>query len=296
MKSYLQEFYTGLDFPAEATASLLTAYGKLRASREANRIFVRYLLLYSTHDLFDVWDQIPAELAEAAKYAECNPRELELLFVSLLTPELRRRYRKAGYSEEMFGNAMLDLRCKAIECHDLYGVWGIFTFMWMRYWFHLRRFAFGRLQFELMPLSRVISAGQLTLERGDTVINVHIPSLGPLHPDEVLASYREAQAFFAPQLAGKPVVFHCSSWLLFPKHREILPAHSNILRFASDYALYDWATDPTKHDLWRIFYKNAEKPPHELPRSTSLERAYAELLEKGELPGWGAGVFTLPNS
>ena len=62
-------------------------------------------------------------------------------------------------------------------------------------------------------------------------------------------------------------------------------------RFAEDFELYDSGESREGEDLWRIFYKNAKNPPDQLPRSTTLERVYADLLMRGELPGWGSGVL-----
>ncbi|HII79717.1 MAG TPA: DUF5596 domain-containing protein [Methanosarcina sp.] len=44
-------------------------------------------------------------------------------------------------------------------------------------------------------------------------------------------------------------------------------------------------------DSWRIFGKDAGKPPVDLPRDTSLQKAFAEYLEKGGTPGVGYGIL-----
>jgi len=51
-----------------------------------------------------------------------------------------------------------------------------------------------------------------TLKRGDTVINFHIPSAGPLTDEKRLDSYKQAYKFFGGK-DGEPMAFVCGSWL-----------------------------------------------------------------------------------
>ena len=90
-----------------------------------------------------------------------------------------------------------------------------------------------------------------------------------------------------------PMADHCLRQLAFRRHAELLGENANITRFAAAYHLYDWGNyaSAASSDLWRIFYRDAGKAPAELPRRTSLERAYAGLLLRGELPGFGAGIL-----
>lgn len=45
------------------------------------------------------------------------------------------------------------------------------------------------------------------------------------------------------------------------------------------------------HDLWRIFGADADLPYDQLPKDTSLKKAYAEYLTAGNQVGEGFGVF-----
>jgi hypothetical protein len=86
--------------------------------------------------------------------------------------------------------------------------------------------------------------------------------------------------------------FCCGSWLLSPDNKVILSEKSNIARFSDDFKIVNVTVpeDP-RHDLWRIFYKDAQKPYEELPRETSLQKAYAEFLCGGGVPREGFGAF-----
>jgi hypothetical protein len=43
--------------------------------------------------------------------------------------------------------------------------------------------------------------------------------------------------------------------------------------------------------MWRIFGKYGNGPVEVLPRKTSLQRAYADFIEKGGIPGGSKGAF-----
>ena len=86
------------------------------------------------------------------------------------------------------------------------------------------------------------------------------------------------------------MIFHCHSWLLDPRLAQVLPPTSNILHFAALFTLYH-ATEAEKNDcMWRIYYRDMDKPLAELPRDTALQAAYADFLLAGNLPGEGYGI------
>ena len=121
------------------------------------------------------------------------------------------------------------------------------------------------------------------------MINVHIPSCGPLDPEAFKASYAKAAEFYKEEFQDQPLVFVCTSWLLFPAHKEILPEHSNIRAFLSDYDVYE--TNEDNGDLWRIYYGAEEKGFENLPENTGLERAYKKWLVDGHMAGYARGVY-----
>ncbi|QOV19367.1 hypothetical protein INP51_15765 [Blautia liquoris] len=110
------------------------------------------------------------------------------------------------------------------------------------------------------------SLNGVTLKKGDKVINMHIPSSGSFSEKTRMDSYQRAYRFFEKDFPEKTVPIVCSSWLLYPGYRDIT-------------------------DSWRIFGKDAGKPPVDLPRDTSLQKAFAEYLEKGGTPGVGYGIL-----
>ena len=106
---------------------------------------------------------------------------------------------------------------------------------------------------------------------------------------EAEESYAEAAEFFKKNLGGAPAVFHCESWLLADYHEEMLQKDSGILTFARRYQLVE--RTPPEGDLWRIFYKDADLSPEDLPEDTALKRGYKKHLTAGNALYGGRGLF-----
>ena len=88
----------------------------------------------------------------------------------------------------------------------------------------------------------------------------------------------------------KPVVFVCKSWLLFPKNKEFLRPTSNLALFMSDFTIVEIGYYEDYSWRWRLF-DTKESNIEKLPQNTSLQRMYIQLMKRGELTGWGYGVF-----
>lgn len=121
------------------------------------------------------------------------------------------------------------------------------------------------------------------------VINMHIPSCGPLKKEDCEASFRQAAAFFADAFPGEEIAFFCESWLLYPRHREFLSPDSGIVQFMSFFDIYK--TEEGDGDLWRIYNREYDGNPEALPEETTIQRGYKKLLLSGGHAGYGEGIF-----
>lgn len=284
----LQDFASEHEFPVEATESLQDALEIIGADDRLYAIFrtweenywkdpdMDYQTLWATLEALDGTDGI-------SKYT------LELLFIIGISRRTRELYEEQGISMEIFHDSMADMHWKLLECHKMYGIWGTFVIEWFPWWFRLKRFALGRLQFERITFGDEYEKDGLILHKDSPVINVHIPSCGPLDPEAFKASYAKSAEFYKEEFQDQPLVFVCNSWLLFPAHKEILPEHSNIRAFLSDYDVYE--TNEDNGDLWRIYYGAEEKGFENLPENTGLERAYKKWLVDGHMAGYARGVY-----
>ncbi|MGN0400549.1 MAG: acyltransferase domain-containing protein [Blautia sp.] len=285
---YLKNFWIEFDYPEEAVESLERDMNKVISCQNVWEIFETYDREYSENIHMD-YGKIFRDLEQSADSCGVSPYTLHLLFLAGLSRKTRKLYRERKIPESIFRDSMKDLYWKLLECYKLYGIWGTFVAEWMPWWFELRRFALGRFQYELIEFEDIYEKNGVSLHPGDKVVQVHIPSAGPLKREEYLKSYKIAAEFYKDVFGNGPVIFFCESWLLFPKHRKFLPETSNILGFMSDYYIYK--EEYTNQDLWRIFYKDCKKMPKELPEDTRLQRAYKSWLMTGHTGGVGFGIF-----
>ncbi|MBQ5362834.1 MAG: DUF5596 domain-containing protein [Clostridia bacterium] len=236
-----------------------------------------------------------AEIKQAAKQFGKNEYSLDLLLIVNSLPRLYEKYQENGISDEIFYESMDDIRCKVNECVENKGVVGTFVADWYDRFFKLTCFGYGRFQYEVMTYEGedfTLSCGKV-FKAGDKYVNMHIPSRGISLTDEVrLDSYRKAYPHFAPLFEDGIVIFGCSSWLLYPRHREFLPAGMNLLKFMGDFEMVSGKETPDDfHDRWRVFGRYTDLPDAQLPKDTTLRRAYAEWLQAGNPTGRGFGVF-----
>ncbi|QHT61467.1 hypothetical protein GXP70_16855 [Paenibacillus lycopersici] len=169
-------------------------------------------------------------------------------------------------------------------------------------------FAFDGRHFVGHPISRLGAASRetvrlpadtwnLTLQKGDDVLNVHIPEGGRMSHDACLASYASAARFFGECFPEQPFrAYVCSSWLLSPEFRDWLPEQSNIRQFQSDYHLLPLISDETQI-LERVFdfgTQLADLP--KLAAETSLQRVVYDHLTAGDRMHNGCGFILMEES
>lgn len=225
---------------------------------------------------------------------ELLPETADLMFLLECTGYLLEGYRAAGLPEEMFYNAMEDIRCKTEECLAVKGIFGTFVIFWYPGFFAMTRFAFGRLQFDVTRHSkedRTVCGHTIT--QGDLVLQCHIPSAGPLPHDACLDSYRRAYEFFRKDLKDGLLVIRCGSWMLLPDYqpmfRECAP---NIYRFARDFRLFKRNETEEFRDGWRVFNTDVVgRNTAGLPGDTRLRRGFLRYIADGGTFGSGDGYL-----
>ena len=248
-------------------------------------------MINETMDLDTALDEAK-ELAEEMGYSEYT---LEFIFIMNCTEILKGRYEAAGIPDEVFNESVDDLRCKLLECMECEGVPGTFVAGWNNGYLKMKRFAYGRFQYEQriydFDFDFVMSGGRL-VKKGDTFINFHIPSSGIPLTDEVrFDSYRKAYQHYKDLFPDGNVLFGCGSWLLYPRHREFLPERLNIRRFMDDFEIVCWEEKDHFGNDWRVFGHYSDLPLEQWPKDTALRKAYAEWLLSGHKAGDGFGLI-----
>ena len=295
MKNYLISFFEEFEYPEEGAAELLRAYGALCGNADCNAIIDEILTAYDRECTLSGIDLIP-KCNELAELSGVHEYTVKLLVHILLSRKLRELYAEKGLDGSLWFSAMSDLKYKLIECRIVKGVWGTFVadWKWFARWYDLTRFAFRRLQFEVITFKKEYEKNGVRLTPESKVLNVHIPRTGtPLDHGEVLESYRMAREFYKDEFGDEPIAFVCSSWLLYPEHEKILHERSNIRKFMSDYDIIDGNVYPeeNKSALWRIFDCPVTDSIDDLPEDSFLKKAYKQFLKNGGKLGFGFGII-----
>lgn len=289
MRKYLENALKYFDYDTNDAAFLLKTYDKIEADPEALSLWNDAVAIYENDFTCDQSEIIKLAARVAAKL-RINEYTTDLLIYLCLTGHAKQVYEEHGLSEELFKNTMLDLRYKLEECKAVKGVIGTFVVPWFGGFFDLHRFAFGRLQFEVMPFEKNYEKDDKKLTPQSKVINVHIPRTGtPLSPDLCEAAFAEAESFFANEV-DKNVAFVCHSWLLYPENKNILSPHTNTYKFMERFDIIESEDDKDGNDLWRLFDTD-ERNPDRLPATSSMRNAYISHLKNGGRVGSGYGVF-----
>ena len=155
-------------------------------------------------------------------------------------------------------------------------------------WFQLHftgmLYDFGRLQFNRGRFDiGATTAADSNTGPAPFCLHTHIPEKGPLTPESVGESFRAASAFYAHYFPDEPYsMATCSSWLLDAQLSQILPADSNIVRFARLFHLVDGAdAGDGDGDVRNFVFRRQTVPIDELPQQTNLERGIVALWRAG---------------
>lgn len=292
---YIKEFCIKYEYEPDAIIFLEEAYQTLKSNDEAFKIFNSCVELYESNIEFE-HEPVFEKIRALNKSTGIHGFTLELLYMISLAPHLKELYIKENLPEDIYDASVCDLKWKARECKDNYGVWGMFVGWWTIGFFKLKRFAIGRLQFNMRKFTHGMSANGLSFAEGEKYIDVHIPSSGHLNYEDCQESYKRAAEFFKNRYGLENIVFGCRSWLLSPDNERILPSTSNVLKFMRDYTILEATEDPENSNLWRIFnvMKMPEKPSM-LPDDSSLRRAFIKWLEAGNTINTAFGVIVFNN-
>jgi len=280
-----------LGFPSDAAKTFIDALKLIFDNESASSRFSDLLQQYEkTKDC--PYGQMLTNAVEIGKDLGIHEYTASMLLFLCMAEKLRSRYAENGFGEDIYLNSMADLSYKLEECRLIYGINGSFVASWFRGFFDMTRFALGRLQFEMTETTDEYVIGGVTIPSGSKAINIHIPRTGTrLDHKEVLGSYHLAAEFFANEFDSSPVLFTCHTWLLDPWNMTVLSPESNLSAFYKDFKIVKSGNYGDYGEIWRLFDCLYTGDPRGLPRDSSLRRAYAERVERGEPVSWGLGLF-----
>ena len=142
------------------------------------------------------------------------------------------------------------------------------------------------------PIDFIEAEWKTLIVPGDPILEIHIPEDGPMDFAQCGTSFREAAESYTTWYSDRPFkAFSCGSWLVDPQFQDYLADTSNLVRFQCASRLFPLTKGKGRSGLLRIF--ESDDLPN-LPRDTSMRRAYLDHLESGG--GWyGGGCVVLPS-
>lgn len=131
---------------------------------------------------------------------------------------------------------------------------------------------------------------EAVLSQGDFVLDTHIQSGCKMDYDLCRSSYGMALEFYSKYFPDVNVNgFVCSSWLLNPSLRAMLPEWSNIVKFQRDYDLVPMSGDDS---VFEYVFGGKSDDLSKLKGQTSLQRSIRTYLSEGNAFA-SAGGFIL---
>ncbi len=292
IKERILKFMEWQEFPKEAIDSLTVAVQAIFES-EGKEILKKIVQEYQSD--YRISPTLTTERTkEISEHSGIDQRQCNLIVYMGLAEELKKHYLSKGYPVENYNDTIRELKCKLLECHDCFGVWGARTCAVINTHFAMTRFGMGVFQFELIRLERGFVVEGKEFKQGDLAINIHIPRLGePISYEERHKAYKKAKEFFKSRFPNEEKVpFYCHTWILFKKHREILKPTSNMISFMDDFSVLRDYEYPDYNEAWRVYGRIFTKI-EDMPQETSLQKAYAEIIRRGEKIGGAEGMFLL---
>lgn len=288
MNNFTVEMMERLSLPADAKELFYRLSEKLSENEE----YLEYVKGYEGDS--EKTEHILLRLEEMAEPTGESKYSAYFVFFLECLEGLYNKYIARGLPLEVFYDSVEDLKYKFDECLEVEGVYGTFVPTWYPRFYRVDRFKLGRLQYEVKPYpyDRYEKDGIVIL-KDEPVLNIHIPSCGPLKREERESSYKKAVEFYGKYFNFLPKAFICNSWLLYPDHLDFLNPDSNIIDFMKD---FDIISKEDKEFLyaWRIFGKSAKNlPVEEWSEKTSLQKAYKSRVLSGGKTGVGFGVKTV---
>lgn len=234
-------------------------------------------------------------LAEVRKFQsrKLHQYTIDLLFILDCTGYLLEKYEADGISKNIFIDSMKDIKYKLEECIRVKNIFGTFVAEWFEGFFCLKRFALGRLQYDVQTYDgSAITINDYTIHKGDFILNCHIPSSGPLASELCMESFKTAYKFFKDKLSNDILPIGCDSWLLYPPYRKVFGEKSNISDFASNFEIVKVKNAEKFYDMWRVFGAKAEDGDiNNLPANTSMQRNFIDYIKEWPSFGTAEGII-----
>ena len=193
MKEYVYNFLDEYHYPQTTKMEMLSIFDCIDESMVYNIMHT-----YRSETDFD-FGALTSIVDAIAKKINVSVYTVRLFTVVCLTKKMRETYDICGLPEYICKDTIKNILGESEKCKRIHGVEGVEK--WNGYYATLlaKRFALGRLEFELSSFDNVYyEKNGDVLRKGDSIVRVHVPFTGkPLYQGECEAAYFYARTFFA---------------------------------------------------------------------------------------------------
>ena len=185
-------------------------------------------------------------------------------------------YLKLGISKEIFIDTMKFFTRFLQDYKDRNGSYRYIWSWWAVRQISMVEYRIGVLEYEMR------------VEDDKNLIDIHIPADADMEISNLRKSYLQSLEFFGkyyPDFSGADMI--CSSWLLAPSLKNVLPEKSRILEFQKAFDIQDMDKESLGFMDW--VYGSRDIPLDELPENTSLQRRLKPYLRNNGKIEWTTG-------
>lgn len=212
-----------------------------------------------------------------------------LLSMLFMCENLKEKYSSLGIDNAILYDTLSDIPIWTKNWSNVKGELYLGELSWLKLHLSGKLFKLGRLQFCMAGSGHDIPA--YDIQKGDNVIEVHIPTGSPLDIDECQKSINAAREFFAcyfPEYEYK--YFTCHSWLLDRTLEKHLGEKSNIVRFGK---LFDVTQTEQSDDIIKYVFEwdTTRLNIHKVPCNSRLGECVKKHIKSGGDFYCGLGVI-----
>ncbi len=219
-----------------------------------------------------------------------NARPLDRIVIwGILLSEVKQRYLAHGIPEAVIKDTFDDFALLAGIYEKENGKPGLTQgdVSWFRHTYHCHIIKLGSLQYQLhwmaYPASWEVMDPALrdAIPAGTPVISIHIQAGADMSDSAISDSLALAKKWipkYFPEHDAK--YFACSSWLLYPGMRDLLPENSKILSFASRFRLVAGVQNAFASGAVSIIYGKRYQRKKDYPQNTSLQKKALDSFSK----------------
>lgn len=199
-------------------------------------------------------------------------------------------YRPLRIGHTIYVDTMKCFTRFATEYKMAYGMYGFNREYWAYRQLCGSLFCLGALEFEMLRFENQDRTQRI--KQGEPLLSVHIPTGTQMTREALRQAYRNAGDFFAAYFPAYHYRYiFCSTWLLAPALKEMLPEGSKILNFQQDYEILWTDLEDTGYIGWVFGF--VPENLQELVENTSLQRRLKPLAIAGEHIGSAGGIVVV---